>query len=155
VGLEEDDASMAANYVHVLEDQGIPLVDHVSGLTLSDPTDRLLQAQQILSGLPSGITHFIIHPSIDTPELRAITPDWQCRVADYHTFMDDDLRKYIKNIGLQIIGYKIIERITVIIDMMNCKNNFFMIIKKTFDTRVNNLFYRLYEPAVETIPHQD
>ena len=47
--LEEDVASMAANYVHVLEDQGIPLVDHASGLTLSDPTNRLEQAQQKLS----------------------------------------------------------------------------------------------------------
>ncbi len=104
--LEEDIALMAANYVHILEDQGIPLVDHATGLTLSDPINRLEQAKQILRSLPPGITHFIIHPSIDTPELRAITPDWQCRVADYHTFMDEELRKYIQKIGLQIIGYR-------------------------------------------------
>jgi hypothetical protein len=106
LGLVEDVAAMAANYVHILEDQGIPLVDNAAGLSLADHTNRLEQAKQNLKYLPSGITHFIIHPSIDTPELRAITPDWQCRVADYHTFMDDDLQKYIKDIGLQIIGYK-------------------------------------------------
>jgi chitin disaccharide deacetylase len=104
--LAEDVASMAADFVNILEDQGIPLVDNASGLTLIDHTNRFEQAEQKLSSLPSGITHFIIHPSIDTVELRAITPDWQCRVADYHTFMNDDLRKYIKNIGLQIIGYR-------------------------------------------------
>jgi hypothetical protein len=109
--LEEDVALMAANFVNVLEDQGVPLVDHASGLTLSDPKNRLEQAKLKLRSLPTGITHFIIHPSIDTPELRAITPDWECRVADYHTFMDDDLRIYIRNIGLQIIGYRLLKEL--------------------------------------------
>jgi predicted glycoside hydrolase/deacetylase ChbG (UPF0249 family) len=106
LGMDSEIASIAARYVSYLEEQGIPLVDHAAGLELDKPFNRLEQAKQAMSALPSGITHFIIHPSIDTPELKAITPDWQCRVADYQTFMDDHLRKHINNIGVQIIGYR-------------------------------------------------
>ena len=60
----------------------------------------------MLSDLPAGVTHFLFHPSIDTPELRAIAPDWPSRVANYHTFMDPQLKKVIKNQGIQVIGYQ-------------------------------------------------
>jgi hypothetical protein len=40
-----------------------------------------------------GITHFIFHPSLDTPELRAIAPDWPARVANYNAFMSGELEK--------------------------------------------------------------
>ncbi len=90
---------------------GVPLVDNVVGLDLNNPENRINQAKQALSALPSGITHFIIHPSIDTPELRAITPDWQSRVADYHTFMDDEIRVFILNIGLHVISYELLKNL--------------------------------------------
>jgi hypothetical protein len=97
---------MAASYVNYIEEQGIPMIDYVSGLYLDQHQNRLEQAKKALSVLPAGISHFIIHPSKDTPELRAITPDWQCRVADYNTFLEEDLRKYINDIGLHVIGYQ-------------------------------------------------
>ena len=106
LGMDAEIASIAANYVSYLEEQGLPLIDHAAGLELDNPFNRLDQAKQALSDLPIGITHFIIHPSKETPELMAITPDWQSRVADYRTFMDENIRKHIDNIGIQIIGYK-------------------------------------------------
>jgi len=106
LGLDSEIASIAAGLVNSLEEQGMPLVDYASGLDLDKPLNRLEQAKQALSNLPNGITHFIIHPSIETSELKAITPDWQCRVADYKTFMDEKLHRHIEGIGVHIIGYK-------------------------------------------------
>jgi hypothetical protein len=106
LGMDLEVAKIASSYVLKLEEQGIPLIDFVSGLYLDQPQNRLDQAKQAFNKLPSGITHFIIHPSIDTPELRAITPDWQCRVADYQLFKDENLCKFINNIGINIIGYQ-------------------------------------------------
>jgi predicted glycoside hydrolase/deacetylase ChbG (UPF0249 family) len=111
LGLDSETASFAARTVHCLEEQGIPLIDYAAGLDLVQSENRFEQAKQTLSDLPVGITHFIIHPSIDTPELRAITPDWKCRVADYLTFMDERLRKHINKIGLQIIGYRVLKEL--------------------------------------------
>jgi predicted glycoside hydrolase/deacetylase ChbG (UPF0249 family) len=111
-GLEPDMAKVAAQMVTQLEEQGIPLVDRITGLELVEPTDkegRLAYAMQSLDGLEPGITHFIIHPSEDTPELRAITPDWACRVADFHTFMNQDLKDHIQNRGIHVIGYQVLK----------------------------------------------
>jgi hypothetical protein len=52
------------------------------------------------------VTHFIIHPSKDTPELRQITSSWDCRVADYETFTSEATREFVRNEGIQVIGYR-------------------------------------------------
>jgi predicted glycoside hydrolase/deacetylase ChbG (UPF0249 family) len=106
LGMDQATASIAANFVGILEEQGIPLVDHATGLDLDKPSNRLEQAKMAMSNLPIGITHFIIHPSTETPELMSITPDWKSRVADYQTFKNDKLRDHIKNEGIYVIGYK-------------------------------------------------
>jgi hypothetical protein len=63
-----------------LEEMGVALLDNIYGLPLnSDPAQRLEEAKQAFDDLPTGITHFIIHAARDTPELRAIAPDWQRR----------------------------------------------------------------------------
>jgi hypothetical protein len=104
-------AEMAAGLIHTLEEMGIPLLDGLSGLELVDAGERFEQAKQALSALKPGITHFIIHPSKDTPELRHITKSWDCRVADYETFMSEETREFIKNEGIQVIGYRALKEI--------------------------------------------
>ncbi len=110
-GLDAPTAQMAAQMVLQLESMGLPLLDHISGLDLGQPDNRLELAQKTLAELKPGITHFIIHPSKDTPELRAITPDWRARVADYQTFLSDDLRTFIRHQGIQVIGYQALQRL--------------------------------------------
>jgi hypothetical protein len=105
-GIDEETAQMAAGVFHTLEEMGFPLIDRLSSLQLEDASDRLGQAKQALQSLKPGITHFIIHPAKNTPELRQITNSWDCRSADYETFMKDELRNFIKAEGIQMIGYK-------------------------------------------------
>jgi predicted glycoside hydrolase/deacetylase ChbG (UPF0249 family) len=105
-GLGAELAAMAAALVRQLEESGLPLLDMLGGMHLDDPQNRLERTKQALSDLKPGITHFIIHPSKDTPELRTITPDWQCRVADYNTFMNEEIRQHMRKIGLHVIGYR-------------------------------------------------
>ena len=106
LGMDQETASFAAKYVCVLEDQSVPLVNHADGLDLDKPENRVDYAKFKLSNLASGITHFVIHPSIDTPELSAITPDWKSRVADYNTFSDERIKKFLKEEGIIVIGYR-------------------------------------------------
>lgn len=105
-GVDAGTARMITDMVNMLEEMGIPLLDQLSGLEWKDPTDRIGQAKHALAGLQPGITHFIIHPSKDTPELRHITDSWNCRVADFETFTSDIIRDFIKNEGIQVIGYQ-------------------------------------------------
>jgi predicted glycoside hydrolase/deacetylase ChbG (UPF0249 family) len=111
IGLDQESASLAARYIEILEDQGMPLVDNADGLELDKPDNRMEYAKQKLSDLPSGITHFVIHPSIETPELRGIAPDWRSRVADFNTFRDESIKHYLNNEGIQIIGYNALKKL--------------------------------------------
>ena len=109
MGMPEDVAEMAVQMVGQLEEAGIPLIDRISGLDLDRAKtrqERIAYAQQVFDTIEAGITHFIIHPSVDTPELRAITTDWACRVADYEAFRSDALRQAVQAKGLQVIGYQ-------------------------------------------------
>jgi predicted glycoside hydrolase/deacetylase ChbG (UPF0249 family) len=110
--LDDSAIALVVQMVHTLEEMGIPLLDEISHLPLdANPNTRLEQAMQAFEDLKPGITHFIIHAAKDTPELRAIAPDWACRVADYHTFMKMELREHIQNLGLHVIGYRAIQAV--------------------------------------------
>ncbi len=104
--LGHDIIPIAMQMVDVLEEQGVPMLDNISTVHLEDPNDRLERAKRTLSELPPGVTHFIIHPSKDTPELRAITPDWRSRVGDYEVFTSEEMREFLKDCGLNVIGYR-------------------------------------------------
>jgi predicted glycoside hydrolase/deacetylase ChbG (UPF0249 family) len=110
-GLDAQTAALAVMVTHQLEETGLPLLDHLRGLDLDLPENRLDLAKAAFSSLQPGITHFIIHPSVDTPELRAITPDWRARAADYQTFLSEDLRDYLPSIGVKVIGYRQIQEL--------------------------------------------
>jgi chitin disaccharide deacetylase len=105
MAMDAETSAGFASMIAQLEEQGLPLVDGLAMMPLDQPEGQLDIAKKMLSDLPAGVTHFLFHPSIDTPELRAIAPDWPSRVANYHTFMDAELKKFIKGQGIQVIGY--------------------------------------------------
>ena len=107
-GLDALTAKLAARMIRGLEEKNIPLLDHLMMLPLETDKDHTEIAKKTLSGLKPGITHFIIHPNKDTPEIRAIAPDWRARVGNYQDFMSDEIRKHIKKIGLHVIGYRVL-----------------------------------------------
>lgn len=108
LGLNRQAAQMAQGLREQMEAQGVPMLDAMSSLPLDRPEDRIEQAKHAMDKLPAGVTHFIIHPAKDTPELRAIAPDWPSRVADYDAFTSEALRGYIQASGIQVIGYRAI-----------------------------------------------
>lgn len=112
-GLDPEAAAIAAQFVQQLEAMEIPLLDGLAAMPLDQPDERIDQVKKALAGLPAGVTHFIIHPSSDTPELRAITSDWPSRVADYRAFTSEELRRYIQDCGVQVIGYRQLKELMV------------------------------------------
>ncbi len=108
LGLDAELTAMAVKAVNELEEQGVPLLDYEVGLRLDLPDNRIGQAKKALEELKPGITHFYMHPAHDTPELRAIAPDWESRVADYHAFMSTEVRDFIKHKGIHVIGNRVL-----------------------------------------------
>lgn len=106
MGLDETTARLGAQMIGQLESIGFPLLDAIYQMPLDQPDHRLEIAKSAFDALRPGITHFVVHPAVDTPELRAITPDWRGRVADYQTYLREDLRDYLHQTGVQVIGYR-------------------------------------------------
>lgn len=106
IGLDETSAAMVEMFLINLEQQGVPLLDHLRSIPLDMPDNRFEQAIDIFEALPPGITHFIIHPATETPELKAITPDWISRVSDFQLFRGKEIHNYMKNNGIHVVGYQ-------------------------------------------------
>jgi predicted glycoside hydrolase/deacetylase ChbG (UPF0249 family) len=86
----------------------IPFFDRIFVMPLDHADDRTGVAQHALADLPPGLSYFILHPAMDTPELRAITPDWKSRIADYETFTGTALRDFLKHSGIRVIGWRVL-----------------------------------------------
>ena len=91
-----------------LERDGVPIFDRILGLPLDQTNIRLDTAKATLAQTVPGLNLLIIHPAVDCQELRTITPNWSARDSDYQTFLRPELREYIRNAGIQIIGFRVL-----------------------------------------------
>ncbi len=109
-GLEGATLAHAARIVAEWEaqpDSSLIAFDRVALLPLNQPEERVAQAKKVFDAAPAGLTHFLIHPAMDTPELRAVAPDgWRARIADYEAFTCDELRRHVRDSGIRLIGYR-------------------------------------------------
>ncbi len=102
----EEQRRTYAPIMEMLEPLGVPLVDGILGMPLEHGDDHIGVAKKLFAEVPIGITHLILHPSIDTPELRTLAPDWPARVANYNAFMSDELKKFIESEDIKLIGFR-------------------------------------------------
>jgi chitin disaccharide deacetylase len=104
--------ALTASAINEWEERGVPVFDHLREMPLSHPAGTLLDtAKHIFEELPAGLTYLLMHPALDTPELRAICTDWRQRVADYETFGDPELRDHVRRAGIHVIGWRPIRRL--------------------------------------------
>jgi predicted glycoside hydrolase/deacetylase ChbG (UPF0249 family) len=110
VDLNVNDRQTYGPIMEQLERMGLPMMNGMLFMPLDQPNpERQIEiAKKLLGNSPVGITHFVLHPSIDTAELRAIAPDWESRVSNYNTFMSDELKKFIEKEDIKLIGYRAI-----------------------------------------------
>lgn len=93
-------------FVASLEDRGFPLFDHLHVMSLSESGGRMEAAVRALEELPPGLSYFVVHPAQDTPELRAMAPDWRCRVADLALFTHPAWQKAVDAAGVHVVGFR-------------------------------------------------
>src|SRR5215216_2809544 len=75
MGLNPDEMQLYMPVLQQLENMGVPMLDGMFFMPLDQPNGQMEIAKDLLGNLPEGVTHFILHPSVDTPELRALAPD--------------------------------------------------------------------------------
>jgi hypothetical protein len=90
-------------------DEGLPTLDsadHIAMLPSGDPGKREQQFRTEVDAMPPGLTHMLIHPAIDTPELRQMTPAWRERVADFEFFRGGAAKEYLRHADVRVVGYR-------------------------------------------------
>ncbi|MEZ4767979.1 MAG: polysaccharide deacetylase family protein [Caldilineales bacterium] len=106
MGYSEDEVEAAERQIDDAALAGLPVFDYLAVLSLDEYEDRLGEIRRVLDEAPAGLSMILFHPAVDTPELRAIAPDWRCRVADYRLFSGDNLRPLLDAAGVHVIGYR-------------------------------------------------
>jgi predicted glycoside hydrolase/deacetylase ChbG (UPF0249 family) len=96
----------ALETINEWEMRGMPVFDCVQVATKPTVgTQRDDQLRSVFDALPTGLSCILLHPVLDTPEIRHITPDWRCRVADFDAFRSRSLLRYVRELGIQLISY--------------------------------------------------
>ncbi len=109
MGFTPETAAGLARHIETLTAMGLPMVDNVTFVPFAPGEDHVARTQHFLAQLPPGLTYLIIHPSVDTPELRAILPEgWQVRDAEYRTFCDERLRATLRDADIHVIGWRVL-----------------------------------------------
>lgn len=106
IAVDNPAAAEMTTLLQSVEEEGFPLFDYVHAMSLDPLPDRVANATEILTGLPAGLSYFLFHPCPDTPELRAMAPDWEARVQDYHLFLDEGWRQAVRDSGVHVIGMR-------------------------------------------------
>ena len=89
------------------ENRGQPVFDHCRVVTRrGDVLDHLDFVADVFDRLPVGLSCVLLHPAIDTAEIRSATSDWRERVADFEVFRQPSLRHHIRNLGIDLISYR-------------------------------------------------
>jgi predicted glycoside hydrolase/deacetylase ChbG (UPF0249 family) len=87
------------------EEEGVLFPDHFVLVPNGVGSRRVIE--RTLFDLRPGVTEMYVHPAADTPELRALAPDWANRVDDHHLVAHDTgLRTMLDRSGVIPIGYR-------------------------------------------------
>jgi chitin disaccharide deacetylase len=86
-------------------ERGIVFPDHF--LRVAGGVGSRSTIESAIGSLEPGVTEAYLHPALDMPELRAMTPDWQARVDDHELLVDDrELAAAVQQAGAVLIGYR-------------------------------------------------
>jgi hypothetical protein len=105
VRLEGADTERAAGFPfrRLAEEEGVVAPDHV--VTVRSGSHGAFE--RAVHSLDPGVTEIVFHPAVDTPELRALAPDWAQRVDDHAALVTDpDLGRLLDRAGVRLIGYR-------------------------------------------------
>lgn len=88
----------------------LPLFDACPMLPLDNKTRGWRRLATTLTAAPPGRSYVMLHPAADTPELRAICPDWKSRISDLESLTDPSFKRWMKRSGLRFIRWRELAR---------------------------------------------
>jgi len=107
---ELDQAQNQQAYFEVLERidaSQIPTLDEIIIDTLIPLEDKSAFYRERIAGIKPGLSHLLFHPARMSDELQGIDKEASAsRHADYLAYRDPELKQFIVDQGIQMIGYR-------------------------------------------------
>jgi predicted glycoside hydrolase/deacetylase ChbG (UPF0249 family) len=89
-------------------EQGVVFPDHL----VAAPVGARGVLLDALQGLEPGVTEVYLHPAVASPELSALSPDWEGRVDDHDVLVGDaTMQKAVEGAGATLVGYRPLRRL--------------------------------------------
>jgi hypothetical protein len=86
-------------------DEGVVFPDHF--VRVRDGVGSRRDIERAVMDPRPGVTEVYVHPAVDSPELRAASPDWAARVDDHDLVTGDrSLRSMLDRAGVHLVGYR-------------------------------------------------
>ncbi len=109
-GYTQETADVLTAETARLEKAGMPVLDRIHQLSLSDEKDRLSKTKAMIDAIkPGHIGYVVFHPAHDTPEIQSICPDWRSRVMDYEMLVSGAIREHAEAQGIRLIGTRALQ----------------------------------------------
>lgn len=100
-------AVMHAEALHVLRDNGLPLVDFLEsgsyGVLPNEKRDYYLRS---LRNVKPGVTEIVIHCGMNDAELARITTSAARRYADFCVFTSKEIAEELKSLGIKVTNWR-------------------------------------------------
>jgi predicted glycoside hydrolase/deacetylase ChbG (UPF0249 family) len=107
MGVSRSEAERYMELVSQADAAGLVAFDKRTFFPLDDLSmGRLEQARRLVGELPAGLSLMLMHPAVDTPQLRKIATDWPARVADYELCRDDGWPRLLASAGVKMVGMR-------------------------------------------------
>ena len=103
LGSEATEAEAGFPYRRLAAEEGVAFPDRVVTLRGPDPRRAL---ERVLGDLGPGVTEVVLRPAADTPELRALDPEWARRVDDLRLLASAGARALVEAAGAVPIGWR-------------------------------------------------
>lgn len=99
-------------WITKLQAQGYPTNDHpvLDSYRIETP-EKPSVYRRLLQELPPGLNEWGVHPGTGTPELRAITPTWHVRQADFDFFTSQKAREVLAKEGIVLLDYRALQNL--------------------------------------------
>ena len=89
---------------HLAAAEGVVFPDHFVPARKAGSRDRVEKA---IVGLQPGVTEIHVQPAVDTPEIRAVSPNWAAWVDDHALVTQEpSLRRMLERAGAVLIGFR-------------------------------------------------
>ena len=90
-----------------LDEAGFPVLDHILVTSLDEPPEtRGDYFKRLFAELRPGLTHFLVHPTMPSDEVAAMTKSAPSRAKDYEHFRDRSMADELTRLGIHTVGYR-------------------------------------------------